>query len=115
MIEVGNAIELLNADVDDILDSEGDDLSTDIDGLKVFLPGQLIPIICVKDNECPAFGKVTKVTITQTNTTVEYTVIKAARDVCEAAYNQWSMVSGNSVIGSYRSKTSNSRGAKFHL
>ena len=115
MIEVGNAIELLTTDAEDILDSEGDDLSTDISGLKVYLPGQLIPIICVKDNCCPAFGKVTKVTITQTNTTVDYTVIKGAKDVCDAAYQQWSMISGNSITGSYRSKTNNSRGARFHL
>ena len=115
MIEVGNSIELLNADAEDIRDSEGDDLSTDIAGLKVYLPGQLIPIICVKDNECPAFAKIFSVNITQEKTTVNFTVIKAARDVCDAAYQQWSMVSGNSITGSYRSKTSGTRGAKFHL
>ena len=115
MIEVGNAIELLNATSGDISDSEGDTLSKDIEGLKVFLPGQFIPIICVNEGVCPAFARIDKVTITQQTTTVEFTVIKGAKDVCEAAYQQWSMVSGNSVIGSYRSKTSNSRGAKFHL
>ncbi len=115
MIEVGNSIELMNAGADYIADNEGETLSTDIAGLKVFLPGQLIPIICTKDNKCPAFAKITSVTITETNTTVDYTVIKAAKDVCEAAYEQWSMISGNSITGSYRSKTSGVRGNRYSL
>lgn len=115
MIEVGNSIELMNATADTIRDNEGSDFSTDIAGLKVFLPGQIIPIICTKSNECPAFAKVNTVTITATNTTVDFTVIRAAKDVCEAAYEQWSMISGNSITGSYRSTTSGVRGNRYSL
>jgi hypothetical protein len=114
MIEVGNAIVLKNASASDIIDSCGDTLTTKIEGLKVFLPGQLIPIICERDQKCPAFAQVTSVTITETNTSVEYTVMSTSDDVREAAYSQYVMTNGESIMGSYK-KRAPSRGDRFHL
>ena len=116
-MKIGTEIVLKNAKESTVIANIGDNMNTDIDGVVLFEPGSLVPVVLENVGKVGCYGKILSVTITELKTHVVFECVEVSDDVADAAYSIYLMTSGNSVVGSYRSKSSSrsSRRSEYSL
>lgn len=109
-MKIGTEIVLKNTKESTLIANLGDNLNTEIDGAVYYEPGSMVPVILESVGKVGCYGKIVSVTITELKTKVVFECIEVSDDIAEAAYKIYAMTSGNSVVGSYTSKSSKRSG-----
>ena len=104
-IKIGTEIVLKNATQKQVNHNLGENGNTDIDGIVLYEPGAMVPVILDSVGVCGCYAKIISVTITEVKTHVVFEFVQVSNDIAESAYKIYCMTNGKSIVGSHRANT----------
>ncbi len=103
-MKIGTEIVLQNATRTTVAKNIGDNGNVDIEGVVIFEPGSLVPVILSNEQTVGCYAKIISVTISELKTHVIFEFVKVSKDIADAAYKIYAMSNNISNLGSYQSR-----------